>query len=261
MTDIAKRLGYGGSAVIDGVQVLITSGSMEETDTPSFIEAMDIPPIPVSRSKILHADGVAGYSATLNFDCTVNALTLLSTAKLLKRRYGFNTGIHDGENNYVMNNCLVTSLSISGAPAGFIGVALGVMAKSGKTTGLMTNDYLLNYTVTPNEQPMGYWWSGNADVKEWTLTMNQAVEAMYLNEDTVDARYLKTGLIEYVLDVTTYAPQDHSTIVIATSSFTLTGVTTARGYTFGGVTDLGMYSHSFITSASASDGADGLIIT
>lgn len=263
MTNSSLRLGYGGSAVIDGVQVLITGGGMEETDSPSFIEAMDIPPPsfdPSSRSKILHADGTAAYSANINFDCTKNSLPLLSTSKLLRRGYSFGVGINDGENSYEMSGCLVTTLSVSGSPGGLIGVALGVDAKSEKTVFLISNNYLLNYSSSTDDQPMGYWWSGNTDVKDWTLTMNQAVELMYLNENTTQARYLKTGLIEYVLDVTTYAPQNHNSIVIATDVFTLTGVTTARGYSFGGVSELGTYSHSFTTAASAVFGSGGLII-
>jgi len=261
MTDASKRLGYGGSAEIDGIQVLITGGGMEEADSPSFIEAMDIPPDSNSRSKMLHADGTAGYTASLNFDCTKKAMPLLSVSKLLGRRYSFNMGIHDGENKFVMSDCLATNLSITGAPAGLISVTLAAIARTKKTDSLVANSYLLDYTLTPDDQPMGYWWSGNTDVREWTLAMTQSVEALYLNEDTMDARYLKTGLVEYVLDVTTYAPQDHAKIIIATSEFTLTGVTTAKGYTFGGVTELGLYTHSFNTAASAAVGSGGVIIT
>jgi hypothetical protein len=263
MTSTAFRLGYGGSAVIDGIQVLITGGGMEETDSPSVIEAMDIPP-PSSdsstRSKILHADGTAAFSANINFDCTKNSLPLLSVSRLLRRGYSFGVGINDGENSYETSDCLVTTLSVSGAPGGLIGVALGVDAKSGKIASLISNNYLLNYSSSVDDQPMGYWWSGNEDVRDWTFTMNQAVEPMYLNENTTGARYLKTGLVEYVLDVTTYAPHDHNKIIIATDVFTLTGVTTARGYSFGGVSDLGTYSHSFTTAASAVSGSNGLII-
>jgi len=265
MTTDNKRLGYGGSAEIgptgDTAQVLITSGNMEQANTPSYLEMADIPPTDSSRSRTLHADGTIIYSGTIAFDMTASALALMTTSKFLKRRYQFHIGIHDGENRWKMSDCYLMNLSLSGAPAGFITASLSFMAKSARSgpTATVANAYILTDT------PMGYWWSGNANVKEWTLTMNQAVDPVYVNENisspTPDSpRYLKVGLVDYGLDVTCYQDQSHSQIFIATTSFTLTGITTAKGYSFNGVTDLGMYSHSFVTAADAATGAGALVI-
>lgn len=270
-TDTTRRLGYGGSAVIDGVQVLITGGSMDKANQPSYLEMMDIPPSSNSRSRVLHADGTSDYSGSINFDVTVSALGFLTTAKLLARRYAFSVGIDDGSNPtpFVMSGCYLTSLQLSGAPGGLITASLSFLAKSGKTPGIVTNSYLMNYSATPNDQPLGYWWSGatnagsDSDVRDWSLTMNQAVEAMYLNEDSMEPRYLKVGLIDYSMSATMYAehlnPLDR--VIIATSAFILTGVVTEKGYSFGGPADLGTYSHSFVTAADAAVGAGGVIIT
>jgi len=278
MTDFSKRLGYGGSAVLTdllgSVQVLITSGGMEETDTPSFLDMMDINPTqPMnSRSRTLHADGVASHTGSLGFDLTTNAMPFFSTTRMLRRGRQFNIGIHDGENRYVMTDCYLSNLVLAGAPGGFITVTLSYMAKSAKTVSLVTNNYILDdyYGATPvtGNQPVGYWWSGGADVKEWTFTMNQAVEPMYANTNPApptpdDPQYLRVGLIDYQLDVTLYAAGTPSTINICTTAFTLTGVTTSKGYTFNGVTDLGMYNHTFITAARTPPDykSDGVIIT
>lgn len=258
----SRRLGYGGSAVIDAVQVLITSGSMEEADTPSYLEMASIPPNSDSRSRVLHADGIAAFTATLAFDVSKDAMALFTISRLFGRRYSFNIGIYDGESHYVMDACCLTSLSLSGAPAGFITATMSVAAKSGKRVDSVTNVYVLNYNVTPNQRPLGYWWSGNANVRDWTLTINQAVEPMYGNEDITTPRYLKVGLVEYTLDVVCYQEESHNVINICTEVFTLTGVRTSKGYNFNGVTDLGMYSHSFTTAPSlASAGSDGTVIT
>ena len=144
MPDISRRLGYGGSAVISGQQVLITGGSMEEADTPSFLEMMDIPPSTSSRSKVLHADGTKNYTGTLSFDMTKNALSVFTAATLFSRRYLFNMGIHDGEAQWVMNGCYLTTLSLTGAPGGLIGASLSFMATDGKTGGSVTNQYILD---------------------------------------------------------------------------------------------------------------------
>jgi len=209
---------------------------------------------------VLHADGTVAYTGTIAFDVTTPALAFMTTARLLMRRYQFNIGIHDGENQWVMSDCYLTQLTLGGAPAGFITASLGFMATSGKAASSVANAYILT------DNPLGYWWSGNTDVKEWTLTMNQAVEPVYVNENvsppTADSpRYLKVGLVDYQLDVTCYSQQTHNQIFISTTSFTLTGITGAKGYTFNGVNDLGMYLHSFVTAASAASGSDGVIIT
>ena len=260
-TSDTRRLGYGASAVVDGVQILITTGSNEEADTPSYLEMASIPPNSDSRSRVLHADGIAAFTGTLAFDVGKDAMALFVSSKLFKRRYQFNIGIHDGESQYVMTGCYLTTLSLSGAPAGFITATMSVMATNGRTPGSVTNAYVLNYNITPNQRPLGYWWSGNTDVRDWTLTMNQAVEPMYGNEDTTIPRYLKVGLVEYTLDVVCYQEQSHNVINICTEAFTLTGVRISKGYNFNGVTDLGMYSHSFTTAPSlASAGSDGTVI-
>jgi len=265
MPDISRRLGYGGSAVISGQQVLITGGSMEEADTPSFLEMMDIPPLAnQSRSKILHADGTKGYTGTLSFDMTLNALNVFTAATMFSRRYLFNMGIHDGEAQWEMNGCYLTTLSLTGAPGGLIGASLSFVATTGKTGGVVLNNYILDdyYGVAPSvgNQPAGYWWSGGADIKEWTFTMNQTVEAVYLNQDTPEPKYLKVGLIEYTLDATLYSALTPNLISIMTDTFTLSGVTTGKGYTFNGVSDLGMYTHNFTTAPLGSSGSDANII-
>lgn len=267
MTNILKRLGYGGSAVIDGVQVLVTSGSMAQSDSPSYLEMVDINPAGspmASRSKVLHADGTSSYTGSIGFDVTKNGIDLISTSKLLGRGYKFNVGIHDGENQWVMNNCYLTSLSLSGSPGGFIASSISFTGMSGKASSNVTNNYILDdyYGVSSStdNQPIGYWWSGGPDVKDWTFSMSQSVEAVYLNQNSKDPKYLRVGLIEYDLEVTLYESGTPGSISIRGTTFTITGVTTEKGYSYNGVSDLGTYSHSFSSSADMSSGASGIIL-
>jgi hypothetical protein len=273
-TNFTKRLGYGGSALVDGYQVLITGGSMEQADSPSFLEMLDIEPtLGASRSRVLHADGVSVYTGSISYDVTENAMNSFSIGQFFKRRYQFNVGICDGTGGdastdvkWTMKDCYLTSLTLAGAPGGFVNASLSIMSREVKDSSpSVTNDYILDdyYGASPVtvNQPLGYWWSGGPDIKEWTFTMNQAVEPMYQNKNVMDPKYLLVGLIDFQLEVTLYVAGTPSTIAIRTSSFTLTGVTTTKGYTFNGVTDLGMYSHTFVTAANAASGASGLIIT
>lgn len=264
-TDISKRLGYGGSAVIGSTQVLITSGSFEITNNPAYNTMIDIAPNTQSRSKVLHADGTSEYTASIGFDVTSAAMSLLTTSTLLGRRYLFSLGIHDGENKFVMTDCFATQLTLSGAPGGLITANLSAMGKTAWTAGTVTNDFIRNTVRVGSDlanKPLGYWWSGGPDIRDWTLTMTQSVTPMYRNLAETDPGYLKVGPIEYVLAVNLYAYPiaDNKAIHIATKTFNLTGVSTSLGYSFNGITDLGTYSHTFTTSATGSDGSNGVII-
>ena len=267
-TNTAKRLGYGGSAEIDGIQTLITGGSFDQANSVSYLEPWDIPPVQTKRSKVKHADGTAAYTGSVSIDVTENAMPLFSIGRLLDRNFntpvGFIMGIHDGENEYRMEKCKVSSISLSGSANGLIAATVSVVGITGKGSGVVENEYLLNYVDTPDAEknrPAAYWWSGNTDVKDWTLTFNQDVQPVYSNEDTVEPRYIRVGLVSYSLQVTTYSELDHDSVEIITTAFVLTGDTTTKGYTYNGPSDLGMYSHSFETAADATDGSDGVIIT
>ena len=253
MTDYAKRLGYGGSAVIDGTQVLITAGSFEESLTPATLDMLDLPGIsggPDRRSRVQHSPGTAQYTGSVSFDVTEKAIDqIIKVNALLQRNFKYDVGIHDGEEKYVMKDCLTTSLSLSGAPGGLITASLSFMALEGKEGGSVSNDYVLDYDSDPQQQPGAYWWSGATDVRDWSFSYNQDVAPVYRNVDSILPRYLRAGLSTYALQVNTYSEIEHDSIEIMTRAFTLTGFTTAKSYTYGGPNDLGMYGNTFETAA------------
>lgn len=251
-----KRLGYGGSASIAGQQVLVTSGGFNTSDSPSYLEPWSIPASAVSRSRVLHADGTETYAGELSLDVTDAFLTVLTTSTLLGRRYQFDVGINDGVDAELMANCYATSVSLSGAPGGLVTASISFISATAPVPSIS----VANAFIRDNE-PLGYWYSGNTDVRDWTFSMSQSAEPVYRNENSQAPRYIKVGLIDYSLAVTTFdAVIAHSTINIKTSAFTLTGVTTSSEYSYGGLTDLGTYRHTFETAASSS-GSDGIIIT
>ena len=256
MTDISKRLGFGGSAEVNGVQVLILSGSFDFATAISYLNMIDIPPSDVSRSRTKHADGTTNYSGSLNFDVSSSAMALFTTSALLARHFQFTVGIHDGVNQFEMTDCMLTSLTIAGAPGGVLNSSISFIATSGRQVGTVSNDYIL-----VSDPPLGYWWSGGTDVRDWTFTMNQDAQPVYINQNTDDPQYLKAGLIDYSLQVTLYSDLAPSSINIQTKNFSLTGNTVGEGYTFNGVTDLGMFSHTFETAADITTGSDDTIIT
>jgi hypothetical protein len=256
--DDTKRLGYGGSAEIDGVQVLVTSASFDTQYDLSYLEMLDITPTAgTSRARTKHADGTKGYSGSVSFDLTTTSLALFTTSKLLSRGYSFDVGIHDGESAEEMSDCYVTGLTLSGAAEGIVTASISFVAASAPTASLSVAN-----TFIRDQEPLGYWYSGNTDVRDWTLSMNQDASPVYMNESGgTDARYIKYGLFDFSLEVTTYeAVVAHSSVSVATSTFTLTGDTTGEGFAFTGVTELGAYTHVFETAADITVGSGDTII-
>jgi hypothetical protein len=250
MVPTKKRLGYGGSATVDGHQVLITSGSFSEATSISYLNMISTPPSSAMAGRVKHADGTREYTGSLAFDIYDDTMSLFVTpAGLLERYYSFDVGIHDGEQNWKMKGCKLTSLIISGAADGLLNAQLSFIAKAGEAIESVTNAFIRDTAI-----PFGYWYSGTGtsdDIVNWSLTMNQEAQLIYKNENLVDPAYIKVGLVNYVLSVTSYkALTAPATINIATKSFTLTGETTGRGFAYGGLTNLGTYNYTFETSSN-----------
>jgi len=272
MTNVLKRLGYGGSGMVDGVQVLITSGSLDIAKTPSYLSPLSIPPNQVSRSRVQHADGTETYAMSLGFDVTQDFLNILTISKLFKRRYQFDVGFNDGEDTHGLTGCYLTSLAVSGAAGGLMTATLSIVATN-RTTPFVPNSYT-GFQGPPgwtaNQLPSGYWYSGNTNVKDWSLTMTQEASPVYLNVDAITPKYIRVGLVTYSLQVSTYEslyPIGYSPdptlgtdkIKITTGSFTLVGKVSAETMTYNGPSDLGGYSHTFETSSNTGDSSDSII--
>jgi len=197
--DATKKLGYGGGASIAGNQVLMTSGSFSTQENPSFLEPLSIPPTTDSRSRVLHADGVRGYSGQLALDVTDNFQSVLTTSTLLGRRYQFDVRIHDGETAQQMLDCYASSVNVSGASGGLVAANVSFLSASAPSSSIWSPSFVRD------DEPLAYWYSGRADVRDWSLTMNQVVSPVYGNTSNKLPLYLKVGLINYELSVTTFS--------------------------------------------------------
>jgi hypothetical protein len=260
-----KVLGYGGAGYINNVQVLITGGTVNTANSISYMNAVDISPTQVSRSRMRHADGTRLTTANLTFDLT--DLSLNEVMTLYSRRALFGIEINDGNNSGSLGSCFANNITLSGAPGGLISGSVQATSIEDSTYGSIAasrNDFIREppeIGVNRDEEPLAYYFSGNTDVRSWTLTMNQEVSPVYLNENGVNPGYLKVTRWDFQLDVVTYTDQSHNDIEVRTNSWTLKGDTTASSYSFNGVTDFGMFSHSFATSADITTGAGDSIIT
>ena len=251
MPYVRKRLGYGGSAFIGSTQVLITGGSMDESVEIPYLNMVHTPPDETMAGRVQHADGTKSFSGSLSFDVNENALDLFrSSGGLLERFYEFDIGINDGESSWTMEKCKLTSLTLSGAVGGLVTAQISYISLRGKQYGAPSAAFIRDAT------PYGYWYTGvgsSDDVVEWTLNMTQDAQLVYTNENIMDPDYIKVGLVNYVLTVTSYndvTPLDPmATLSVATKTFGLTGRTTGKGFSFGGLTSIGVYSYTFETSS------------
>lgn len=254
-----KKLGWAGSAVIDGVPVLFTSASINNEVSPGFITMADINRDNVSRTKILYSDGTKGSSGSISFDMSSQSMTLFSLSRLLRRNYTFNVSFFDGEKGYSLNNCYVTNLSLSGSVGSLISGSLSFVSNEEKQS------YSGGTDIRNTQIPLGYWYSGSGSISiiDWSFSFTQDAQIVYLNQrnqsDKIRGKYIKCGLLDYGLEITTYEQATtNNNIVIASSSFTITGITTSEEFSFNGQTDLGTYKYSF-TSAGSVMARDNII--
>jgi hypothetical protein len=254
---MVKRLGYGGAAVIDGSQVLITSGSFSIGKTIPYLNMINTPPNNTFAGKVKHMDGVTGYTGTLSFDLDEDSIGLFTKSKLLARHYKFNVGIHDGVGQQVMTDCFASSVSISGAVGGLVNGTVSFMSKTAPVAATVARSFIRGNV------PLGYWLTGDGtnNIKDWSLTMNQDLSMEYLNEDSMEAGYIKVGLVSYSLNITSYEEMtdgEQATIYVP-NGIVLHGDTVGKGFAYGGLTDLGSYSYEFETS-SRNGKSDSLVI-
>ena len=283
--DNTTILGYGGYALVtpfnsSAYQVLLTSGSFSAEHTPSYSDMLDNPaPNPPTdggdpMTRVLHADGVSAYTGSIAFDVDSKSVEIFG--KCLFRRVPFDVSMADGANAFQMTSCFLTSLSMSASAGGLMTSSISFMGATGKTPASVSASYR-NFSSYPdfgtNPTPLAYWRTGNTDVREWSLSMSQAVKPMYGNIDSTDIysdgsvfssnpKYLKVGAVEYSLEVTTYTPQVYGAIHVLAKSFAITGRVTSVGYQFGGLNDFGMYTHKFESmSNTGSSAVDVIAVT
>ena len=261
MPAIRRLTGFSGHAFIDGVQTLITSGNINEEVNPSYVNFVDIGRDNIQRSRVLYAPGTKIITGSINFDVYAPMLAVLSTSRLFRRGYTFTVQLFDGNQGKQATNCYASSISLSGSVGGLLTASINFSSKEFGPTGHVQTyspggDVYLSPATTLS---FGYWFSGRTDmqVKDWSLSFNQAITPVYLNQiddlDTTVPRYLKVGVIDASLSLTTYTdplalPSPPNSIAVATSTFSIVGSRTSVGYSFS-PTEIGTFQHQFNSAA------------
>jgi hypothetical protein len=261
--DSSKVLGYGGSGVINNIQVLMNSMSLNRERSIGYQEMLSVPYDNAMRSKVSYGTGTLIINGSMSFDITANALNLFSNTALFQRGFIFPVALSEGLDNddnplptYKLENCLMSSISLNGSPGGLLTASVNFISAE----DWIKNDPVVNDFIR-DEEPYGYWYSGNIDVSDWTFNVNQTTSPVYTNENTEWPKYIRYGLWEISLETTTYVnPHEYDVISVATKTFKIIGKTTSQGYEYGGQTDMNTYSHTFSSSidpSSADFGNEG----
>lgn len=256
-----RKLGWSGAALIDGVRVMVTSGSFSLEKSPGFVEMVDIERDNVSRSKVVYSDGVTASNGNISFDISSEAMALFTTSRLFQRYYKFDVVLNDGNIGYLLEDCYANSVSLSSSVGSLISGSISFVSKNKWTE--QSSSF-----VKLTQIPMGYWFSGDSSIQmiNWTFNYNQDAQVMFLNQksstDRTLGKYVKCGKNEYTLSVATYNKlTQQNKITIGSSTFTLTGINTSETFDYGGQSDLSTYSYNFTTATSLSNGAKGIIIS
>lgn len=264
MAVIVRLTGFSGHIIIDGVQILSGNSSFSTEQSPNFINYADIRRDFTQRNRVLYAPGTRVTTGSASFDVTAAMLTnLLTTLKLFKRNYSFTSYIFDGNLGKKLENCYITSLSLNGSIGGLINGSMSFISNKDP----VSYDGSLGAFQNPETTvPYGYWYSGNTinQISEWSFDYSQNVVPVHLNQiddpDNELPRYLRVGLQNYSLRLTTYDEIDPATnqIIVATRSFLITGTRTGNTYNFNGPNNFGNFSHEFQSSAVTSPNEDVL---
>ena len=275
-TTDAKTLGYGGSFEItinadslppvttpptppypdiSSANLLVSSVGMTQDRPNPFMDIMHTPNTRVSRSKILVADGVELYTGSFTFDVTQSSLEIVKD--LCKRGRRFSVTFWDGDKGRQLKNNHFSNLTLSGSIGGLLSASVSFTSAENwtSTAAPVSINFLRD---SSNHQPYGYWYSGGPNVKEWSLAISQSVTPVYTNVASANPTYLRVGMWDMNLQVTAY--EDFGSleeIIIATKLFTVTGILNNSGYSFGGISELGAYTHSFLSGVFANSATSG----
>jgi len=247
--DTGIILGIGGFANIDlggskNFDLLMTGGGMSHDKNIPYMNMMQMLPDNKSRTRCAFSYGTWVSNGNLTFDVTEKNLDLFTKDNLLKRNTEFDVYIGDGIKAWKMTKCKYSSLSLSGSVSSLMSCNISFMShnpieESGTSPTYIRDDRLI-----------AYWETGNIDISDWSLSISQDVQPRYGNTNSVWPLYLRAGLWEMGLDVTTYEQlRAHDTVNIKTKSFKITGISASSGYSFNGIDQFGTYQHRFESSA------------
>ena len=251
------ELGYGGNATIDGNYVLITGGSLSKSLTIPFVTPYDTPVNEDSRIKVKMGDGVYAFSGNISFDMSLGAVENLISDFFIKRNKEFKIEISDGYRGYSLDRCKFDSLSFSASAGSLFTGSISFQSIEDFTENI--SSLSKSYLFQPDNvdgQLVKYWHTGAFGVESFTININQSLTPVYLNVDDMKPQYIRAGLWDLSFEINAWDDwYEHEELKLGKRRLKiLNGESTTWNYSYGGLTETGSHSHTYI--AYATDNSD-----
>jgi len=197
-------VGWGSVSRVFGIPVLANGGDVSLSKTPTYHNSIDIGSLSdnSSRVKAIVADGTIVRQGNLSFDCDNDTLpSIINNIKNRKDLFSVSLGTDDFK-YYTVSDCAWTSLSLSASANALPTCSIAFLAKT------VDDEYSpqSNSGININDRELvPYWQTGNQDVLSWTISINQSVQPIYLNEATCYPAYFRFGTWDISLQIETIA--------------------------------------------------------
>jgi hypothetical protein len=263
------ELGYRGRAVLNGTEVLVTSGSMENAVSTSYLSGYDMTGTQ-NKSRIFHASGVVTHTGNLSFDLTSEVCTTIKNILKNPRSTKFQVSMYGNDSGWVMTDCVANTISLNGSPNGLVTGSISYMSDSpAKLTvlGDTNNRDGFSETLVP------YWHTGANLVRDWSLSFSLNVIPKHCNGDEAKSyslfgikahspKYLYLGETQYDLNFScfekltnTYNVKLGGGQIFSCSTYVVTG----SALSIGGAGDINIFKYS--ASSHAIDDNEGIQIS
>lgn len=263
------ELGYRGRAILNGSAFLVTSGSMENPVSASYLSGYDMAGTE-TKSRIYHAAGVVSHTGSLSFDLTTESCQAIKGILLNPRGTTFTVQMFGNDAGWQMNNCVAQSVALNGSPNGLVTGSISFISDVPPSISSLNET---NARDSFSSTLVPYWHTGAYLVRDWSLNFGMNVLPKYCNGDEAKSyalfgikahspKYLFLGECQYDLNFSCFQKLTNGfsvklggNQVFSCDNYVVTG----SALNIGGVGDINIFKYS--ASSHATEDNEGVSIS
>ena len=195
--------------------------------------------------------GTYQYSGSIIYEMTTGMANMLGD-NFFNRASLFDVQFYDGRKTCTVRNCAWNNFSINGQPNSAVSVSLGYQTTNGYMEDLdVKTGSLKDYSFDSDDLLIPYWQTGAPGIVDFSLSFDRSITPMYLNNTFKGPSYLKVGMMNVTVQLTTMDYIDAMDgeslgIKIGPKKVTLSKrVLTSLDYNMSTLGDVGMKSYSW----------------
>lgn len=225
LDEVNPLQGYVAFAIVHGTPVYVTGAQAVENGNPTIQEFWENGAFPGLgiQAQALHAAGTAIAGGNVEFDLASRGGSLLSLLGASQRGVPFTVVMGVASMPIQLEECQMESITIrSGMKQLVQGSISFKSAQEWQPAGF--SPLLTRAAVVP------YWATGNTKVKDWSITINNALKPIYKNDlSDKRPRYLRVGKTQGSVQITTLGGlRYHDAIAFGLGTLTVTAVVTEQ---------------------------------